>query len=89
MNYQAEWEQTALDNLRKMDPSVSQRILVKINWLITNLDKIKTIPLKGPLKNYFKLVIGDYRVIYSISHSKSIIIIHIIGHRSSVYKLDK
>jgi len=40
MNYQAEWEQAALDNLRKMDASVAQRILVKINWLIANLDKI-------------------------------------------------
>ena len=50
MNYQAEWEQAALDNLRKMDASVAQRILVKINWLIANLDKIKPIPLKGQLK---------------------------------------
>jgi mRNA interferase RelE/StbE len=89
MNYQAEWEQAALDNLRKMDASVAQRILVKINWLIANLDKIKPIALRGPLKNYFKLVIGDYRVIYSISRSKSMVVIHIVGHRSSVYKLDK
>jgi mRNA interferase RelE/StbE len=86
MNYQAEWEQEAVDNLRKIDPSVSQRILSKINWLTTNLDKIKPIPLKGPLKNYFKLVIGDYRVLYSIIHSRNIIIIHLIGHRRNIYK---
>ena len=86
MNYQAEWEQEAVDNLRKIDPSVSQRILSKINWLTTNLDKIKPIPLKCPLKNYFKLVIGDYRVLYSIIHSRNIIIIHLIGHRRNIYK---
>ena len=88
MNYRLEWEQDALIALRKLDSTVAHRILLKIDWLSTNIEGIKPVPLTGPLKGYFKLVIGDYRVLYSITRSNKIIVIRIIGHRSSIYKLD-
>ena len=86
MSYQVEWEQDARNSLRKLDFSIAQRLLLKIDWLKSNFNAIKPKPLTGPLKGYFKLAVGDYRVLYSVTRSNKIIVIHIIGHRSSVYK---
>lgn len=42
-------------------------------------------PLRRSLKNYWKLRVGDYRVIFRIE--KKIIKIFLIQHRSVVYKV--
>jgi mRNA interferase RelE/StbE len=48
---------------------------------------IKPERLKGELwKDKFKLRVGDYRVIYSVDFEKKIITVHLIGHRSEIYK---
>jgi len=44
-------------------------------------------PLRGILKNFWKLRAGDFRVVYSIQ--KGDIFIHTVGHRSEVYKTAK
>jgi mRNA interferase RelE/StbE len=86
MNFRVEWEQDALDSLRKLDSAIAQRILLKIDWLNSNFNIIKPIPLTGPLKGIFKLVVGDYRVLYSFTRTTGILVIRDIGHRSSIYK---
>ncbi len=42
-------------------------------------------PLHGSLKKYFKLRIGDFRVVYSFS-GKSVFI-WLVAHRKDVYKI--
>ncbi len=41
-------------------------------------------PLRGSLKPYWSLRVGDYRIIYTIK--KKVVTVFIIGHRSKVYK---
>lgn len=41
-------------------------------------------PLRGTLKGYWKLRVGDYRVLYKITGRKVEILA--IGHRSQIYK---
>lgn len=41
-------------------------------------------PLRRTLKGYWKLRVGDYRVIYKVS-GKTVLVLR-IGHRSEVYK---
>jgi len=41
-------------------------------------------PLRRTLKGYWKLRVGDYRVIYKIT-GKTVLILR-IGHRSEIYK---
>lgn len=89
MTYGIEWEQDARNGLRKIGSPVAQRILLKIDWLRTNFEVIRLKPLTGPLQGYFKLVVGDYRVLYSVSRSRKVILIRAVGHRSNVYKLDQ
>jgi len=86
MSYRVEWEQDASDSLDKLDAKAIERILLRIDWLSTNLDYIKPQGLVGPLRGYFKLRAGDYRVIYAINRANRLLIIHYIGHRRNVYK---
>ena len=41
-------------------------------------------PLRRPLNNYWKLRVGDYRIIFKID--KKIVVILMIEHRAVVYK---
>ncbi len=62
MSYRIEWEQDAVD--------------LRISWLSTNQDNIKPQALAGKLRGYFKIRVGDYRVIYSIVRENRLLVIH-------------
>jgi mRNA interferase RelE/StbE len=38
-------------------------------------------------QNMFKLVFGDWRVIYTSDFTNKIITVHLIGHRKEIYKI--
>jgi len=73
--------------LKRLDKPVRERIIKRINWLSYNSDNIRHEALKENLTGFYKLRVGDYRVIYEIVPEEKIIIIHFIGHRREVYKL--
>ncbi len=76
----------AHENLRRLSKSSAQRVLDKINWLANNFDSASHETLKGESKGLSKLRIGVYRVIYSVIHKERLIIIHLVGHRRSIYE---
>lgn len=45
------------------------------------------LPLRRSLKNYMKLRVGDYRVIYRVEKKKVVVHIIKIGHRKDVYNI--
>ncbi|MFO0097824.1 MAG: type II toxin-antitoxin system RelE family toxin [Aphanizomenon sp.] len=85
MNYLVEYEPEALADLEKLTKSVCQRIVNKINWLAENLDQITPQPLTADLSGFFKLRVGDYRVIYEFDSDERIIFIDRVGHRREIY----
>lgn len=85
MTLNVEFTSQAVTDLERLDQVIAQRILDKIKWLTENFDNITPQPLTGDLKGFFKLRVGDYRVIYSINSSAAIITIHLIGHRREIY----
>jgi len=86
MSYRVTWEQDAAEALDKLNANIIQRILVRITWLVKNLDNIKPQALTGILKGYFKLRVGHYRVIYTVNHREKEIVIEYVGHRRDIYK---
>ncbi|MGB9594628.1 MAG: type II toxin-antitoxin system RelE family toxin, partial [Anaerolineae bacterium] len=58
----------------------------RIRWLAANLDAVGLEALAGDLAGLYKLRVGDYRVIYEIIHEEETIVIHMIGHRSDIYR---
>jgi len=84
--YQVKFTSDAEADLANLSKSIAQRILKKIRWLAENFDVITPEPLAGQWKNFFKLRVGDYRVLYTFNTITETITIHIIKHRSEVYK---
>jgi len=76
----------ATRELAQLDNAVGRRIVKRTNWLAANLDDIKLEAFTGDLFGFYKLRVGDYRVLYEILHDERIIVVHAIGHRREIYR---
>ena len=72
--------------LARLDEPLTRRIVEGITWLATNLDTISPEALTGELAGFYKLRIGDYRVIYEILYTEQTLVIHVVGHRREIYR---
>jgi len=83
MKYDVKWTETSLNQLKKLDKTIAERIIDKV-------DKIRETPFKFVKKlkefNLFRLRVGDYRVIMSIEKNKMIIFVLEVGHRRVIYR---
>lgn len=87
MSYIVTYEPEALADLEKLSKDVCQRILTKVDWLAENFEHIAPQPLSSNLSGFFKLRVGDYRVIYEFSREEQTITVDRVGHRSQIYNL--
>jgi len=81
MRYNIDWTKGALEELNKLEPYISQRILKKISDLSQNIHSCDIKRLKG-IEGY-RLRIGDYRVIFDINENT--ILVLKVGHRKNIY----
>jgi len=79
--YDIEWKENALKNLEKIESSISRRIIKKVEELSENPFSKDIKRLKG--SNYFRLRVGDYRIIFSLEIN--LIQILKVGHRKNIY----
>ena len=86
MSWQVEFTADGASDLRKLDPSLQRRILRRLQWLAGNFTAITPETLGGSLAGFFKFRIGNYRVIYTVDDTKQLIVVHMIGHRSKIYR---
>ena len=85
MSYVVEYEPEALADLEKLTQAVRERVVNKTNWLAENFDLVTPQSLTADLSGFFKLRVGDYRVIYEFSREDRIIFIDRVRHRGEVY----
>jgi len=78
--------ETASRELERLDKPIGRRIVKRIDWLAMNLDTIRLEALSGDLAGFYKLRVGDYRVIYEVLWEEQTIVIHAIGHRREIYR---
>ena len=85
--YKVEFLKEAREELDRIDPIWKKRIKSKLRLLAESPDSLKNNikKLKGKLKNYNRLRVGNYRVIFSFENDKMIILIVRIGHRKEIY----
>ena len=78
----------AKSDLARLDKAVANRIIKRIQWLGDHLDDTVPLPLTGQWQSFYKLRVGDYRVIYRIEREvqATTIFIEFIRHRREVYK---
>ena len=73
-------------DLKNLDAEVRQRVLEKLEWFTENFGNLVPIPLGGIWKGFFKLRVGDWRIVYEINYLEHIITVHVVDNRNKIYK---
>lgn len=81
--FEIHWTDNSIKCLNSLEPFIAKRIGKKIEELSLNpfdknIKKLVGMP-------YYRLRIGDYRVIFDVQKNQMIILIIKIGHRKNIY----
>ena len=76
----------AARELAELDKLVGRRIVKRINWLAETLELARLEALTADLAGFYKLHVGDYRVLYELLHAERTLVVHAIGHRRKIYR---
>jgi mRNA interferase RelE/StbE len=87
VKYRVDFTPQALEDVSKLDRIISERVIKRLEWLSQNIELINPQALKGKFQGMFKLVVGDWRIIYTADFTDKLITVHLIGHRKEVYKI--
>ncbi len=82
MKYKIIIEKQALRFIRKQNEAKQKLIMKAIHQLPFEGD-IKT--MQG-MKGYFRLRVGEYRILYTVDHGELIVFVVDAGNRGDVYK---
>jgi len=87
MAWKIEFDPTARRDLEKLDKSVSDRILKFLRERVATLDDPRTTgqQLKGPLREFWKYRVSDYRLICSLRDNRLVVVVVHVGHRRHIY----
>ena len=81
--FEIEFSKSAEKQLLKLEKDIQKRV-------ISTLERIRIRPYPHVKKlvgsPYFRLRVGDYRVILDIRENKLLIFVVELGHRSNIYK---
>ena len=84
-SYRIELKSSADKDLRKLDPGVISRIAKQ-------LDKLAQDPFPPGVRklerteSFYRIRVGDYRLIYSVHTDPSLIVVHYVRHRREAYR---
>ncbi len=82
MSFEIIWSDSAIRQLKKLDRTVARRIFDKVSELRDEPHRYIQKLVSSP---YYRLRVGDYRVILDIKENTLRILILKVGHRESVY----
>ncbi|HEY9586224.1 MAG TPA: type II toxin-antitoxin system RelE/ParE family toxin [Candidatus Paceibacterota bacterium] len=71
-------------DISRLDRPTKKRIQKAIETKLSFQPEIYGEPLRGTLKSYWKLRVGDWRIVYTVVRTEVRILI--IAHRSEIYK---
>ena len=74
----------ALKDISILPKNIRERIALAIEVRLTEHPEKYGAPLRNTLKGYWKLRVGDYRVVFRIAGKE--VIVFAIMHRKEVYK---
>jgi mRNA interferase RelE/StbE len=83
--YRIEWKHSAMRELRRLPPEMVLRIMEAVTQLSNEPFPPGTRKLVGSDQT-FRLRIGDYRVIYTVSVVELVVEIVRVRHRKEVYR---
>ena len=89
MRWRVEFSKVGERDLGVLDRPIRREIIDRLEWLSANFDSITPLALHGQWKGFFKLRVGDWRIVYKFDFSKQLIDVRLIDHRSKIYKRNK
>jgi mRNA interferase RelE/StbE len=72
-------------DIPRLSASIAKRVRHTIETKLSFRPEVFGLPLRGTLKKYWKLRIGDYRVVYEIRDKQVFVLV--IANRKDVYEL--
>jgi mRNA interferase RelE/StbE len=87
VKYRVDFTPQALEDVSKLDRIISERVIKRLEWLSQNIELINPQALKGKFQGMFKLVVGDWRIIYTADFANKLITVRLVGHCKEVYKI--
>ncbi len=85
MHYRIQYDSDALEDLRKVPKSNLLQIRTAIETRLTIDPVALGKPLRGNLKGYLRLRVGDWRIIYQVRQDYSVLIVA-VGNRKDIYQ---
>ena len=86
MSYSVEWHPKTRKFLTKLPSGVSARIVLKVKEV--QEDPFRYLEhYEG--NDYYKLRVGDYRLLIDVDNKNKVLLVQIIGHRSNIYVRNK
>ena len=86
MSYTLRYHPRVADQDLKTIPAEARRRIARaIDARLTTAPERFGVPLAGPLRGYWKLRVGDYRVVFKITGTADVLILTIL-HRKHVYE---
>jgi len=83
MTFQIIWSDSAARQLRKLDRTVARRIFEKVGDLADDPHRFVRKLVNSP---YYRLRVGDYRVILDIQEDVLRVLVLKVGPRESIYE---
>lgn len=84
MSWSVKIKNSAAKDLRKIDATARQRLVIAIDGLAENPYRGTT--LKGSLTGLRRIRVGTYRVIYEIKDGELIVLVVRVRHRRQAYR---
>ena len=84
-DYALRWSKQALKELDRLPQKIAERVYAHVTVLSKSPRPLGALKLKGGSDNW-RIRIGDYRVLYTISDSVRIVSILAVQHRKDVYR---
>ncbi|WP_204305172.1 type II toxin-antitoxin system RelE family toxin [Desulfurobacterium thermolithotrophum] len=89
MNYKVLYHHKIPEDLREISSETKKRIKSAIENKLMTFPEKYGIPLRKNLKGFWKLRVGDYRIVFKINRAEKEIYILAILHRRKVYEIAK
>ncbi len=70
----------------RLDKGIQARVAERLRWFVRNFEHVIPLPLGGQWSGFFKIRVGDWRVIYETKSDSKTIVVHLIDHRGRIYK---
>lgn len=83
MKFEIIWPDYVLRQMNKLDRSIVKRIYIAVGKLENDPSRWVTRLVNSP---YYKMTVGDYRVIVDIQGKQLRVLVVRVGHRKNIYK---